>query len=124
MAAADQEKIRSRVGVGNWLLARQFGLDLARYGYPMADDRDFTARQLTLARREGEFLIDVERLRQTPQSAEEREVRRSAEMAQLREFAMQLMTVRQSPVWRTVERLDSARKRLTRAATLLLNCFH
>src|SRR5260221_2006887 len=29
MEAADQEKILGRVGIGNWLLARQFGLDLA-----------------------------------------------------------------------------------------------
>jgi hypothetical protein len=123
--AADQEKIRDRVGTGNWLLGTLFALDLARYGYPLADPRDFTERQLTLAHDEAEFLAEVDwpnpRGRQNEPEAQ---VRREAEMTHLRELAMQLMTVRESPIWRTVERLDVGRRALSRVAALLLHIFH
>jgi hypothetical protein len=114
MQAADEEKIRHRVGMGNWLLAREFDLDLRRYGYPMADDDDFTERQLSVARQELEFQGDIDRLIQAPRGRELVALRQAAEIARLRVLATELMTVRRSPVWRTVERLDRMRRFLLR----------
>jgi Sulfotransferase family len=112
---ADDDKIRHRVGTGNWLLAREFDLDLARYGYPMARDEDFSRRQLDAARQEMAYRNDIHRLRGQVNGEEFLACRVAAELARLRELAMELMTVRQSPVWRTVERLDRMRRLLRRA---------
>jgi hypothetical protein len=125
MAAGDEQKIRRRVGVGNWVLAREFDLDLSRYGYPMADDGEFSDPQLALAKQEIRFQIDIDRLDRAPQSEKASEIRRSAEIAaiqsQLRELSMEFATVSRSPVWRTVKRLDRARRMLSRAAAVALN---
>ena len=116
LRAEDEERIGQRVGLGNWLLAKEFDLDLGRYGYLMAADGDFSARQLTVAREELAFRTDLERLSHDAASKEMIALRQAAEMARLRRLEMELMTVRQSPVWRTVERLDRIRRRLLRAA--------
>jgi hypothetical protein len=112
---ADEEKIRRRVGLGNWLLSREFDLDLGRYGYLMAGNDDFTERQRAVAQQELEFQTDIDRLMQAPRGQELIAQRQAREMAQLRVLAMELMTVRQSPVWRTVERLDRVRRFFLRA---------
>jgi hypothetical protein len=116
LRADDEERIRQRVGLGNWLLAKEFGLDLGRYGYPMAADGDFSARQLTVARQELAFCSDLERLSHDAASKEMITLRQAAEVARLRRLEMELMTVRRSPVWRTVERLDRIRRRFVRAS--------
>jgi len=110
MEAADEEKIRRRVGLGNWLLSQEFDLDLSRYGYLMAADNDFTEQQLTVAQQELELHADIDRLMRVPSGQELIAQRQGGEIAQLRALAMELMTVRQSPVWRTVERLDRVRR--------------
>jgi Sulfotransferase family len=112
---AEEVKIRRRVGVGNWLLAREFGLDLARYGYLLTADDDFTGEQLGLARQELAYGGDIECLRRRANSTGLMASREAGELARLRDLAMELMTVRQSPVWRTVERLDRIRRLLPRA---------
>ncbi len=104
----DEERIRRRVGLGNWLLSKEFGLDLERYGYLMAADGDFSARQLAVAWQELAFRTDLERL---SHDTEMIALRQRAEVARLRRLEMELTTVRQSPVWRTVERLDRIRRR-------------
>ena len=114
--AEDEERIRQRVGLGNWLLAKEFGLDLERYGYLMAADGDFSTRQLMVAREELAFQADLERLSHEPASTEMTALRQAAEVTRLRRMEMELMTVRQSPVWRTVERLDRIRRRFWRAS--------
>jgi hypothetical protein len=114
MEAADEEKIRRRVGLGNWLLSQEFDLDLGRYGYLMAVDNDFTERQLTVAQDELEFQTDIDRLMHVPRGQELIAQRQASEIARLRVLAMELMTVRQSPVWRTVERLDRVRRFILR----------
>jgi len=106
----DEEKIRCRVGAGNWLLAHEFGLELARYGYLMAGDDNFSRRQLDAARQELAYRSDVERLRQHAGGKELVAAREAAEIARLHRLAMELSTVRQSPVWRVVERLDRIRR--------------
>jgi hypothetical protein len=121
ISADDEQKLRRRVGVGNWILAREFDLNLRRYGYPMAEDGEFDGQQLELAQQEIRFQTDIDRLRRLPQSEKALEIRRVAEIfaiqSQLREFA----TVSRSPVWRTVRRLDRARRLLSRAAAVVLN---
>jgi hypothetical protein len=121
ISADDERKLRRRVGVGNWILAREFDLNLRRYGYPMAEDGEFDGQQLELAQQEIRFQTDIDRLRRLPQSEKALEIRRVAEIfaiqSQLREFA----TVSRSPVWRTVRRLDRARRLLSRAAAVVLN---
>jgi hypothetical protein len=112
---ADEDKIRRRVGAGNWLLAREFGLDLVRYGYVMAGDEDFTPQQLGLARQELAYSSDIDRLRRSANGSELIASRAAAELSRLRELAMELTNVRRSPVWRMVERLDRIRRLFRRA---------
>ena len=122
---ADEEKIRRRVGVGNWVLAREFDLDLEHYGYLMAEDGEFSDCQLAFAQQEIRFQADIDELRGLPQSEKASEIRRSAEIvamqSQLRELSMEFATVSRSPVWRTVKRLDNARRFFSRAAAVALN---
>lgn len=123
--SADEEKIRRRVGVGNWVLAREFNLDLERYGYLVADDGEFSDCQLAFAQQEIRFQADIDGLRRLPQSEKASEIRRSAEIvamqSQLRELSTEFATVSRSPVWRAVKRLDSARRFFSRAAAVALN---
>jgi hypothetical protein len=127
MGRAEEQQIRRRVGVGNWLLAREFDLDLKRYGYLLAEERDLDGQQLAAAQREIRFNSDMDRLRRMPQSETASELRRSAEIvavqARLRELSQEFAEVSRSPVWRTVKRLDSARRMLSRAAALALSLF-
>ena len=116
LRADDEERIRQRVGLGNWLLAKEFGLDLVRYGYLMAADNNFSALQLAVAREELAFRTDLERLSHDAASKEMIALRQATEVARLRRLEMELMTVRRSPVWRTVERLDRIRRRFLRAS--------
>jgi hypothetical protein len=111
----EEDKICRRVGVGNWLLAREFDLDLARYGYPMASDEDFTHWQLSAARQELAYRSDIDELRGRANGKALVADREAGEVARLRGLAMELMAVRQSPVWRTVERFDRIRRLLRRA---------
>jgi hypothetical protein len=112
---AEDEKISRRVGVGNWLLAREFDLDLARYGYPVASDNDFTQWELSAARQELAYRNDIDQLHRNANGKNLIADRSAGEVSRLRGLAMELMTVRQSPVWRTVERLDRIRRLLRRA---------
>ena len=114
---AEEDKIRRRVGNSNWLLAQEFDLDLGRYGYLMARDGDFVRRQLEVARPELAYRGDVDRLRRQVNGNELIAFRQAGEVARLRELAMELMTVRESPVWRTVERLDRIRRLVLSALT-------
>lgn len=127
MGRAEEQQIRRRVGIGNWLLAREFDLDLKGYGYLLAEERDLDGQQVEAAQREIRFNSDMDRLRQMPQSETASELRRSAEIvavqARLRELSQEFAEVSRSPVWRTVRRLDSARRMLSRAAALALSLF-
>jgi hypothetical protein len=124
MRPSDEMKIRQRIETGNWLLAREFALDLAGYGYPLAQGYQLSRRQLALAEREFAFERDTERLHRMPDIEAALEIRRSAEIralqAQLRQMAGELDTVGSSPVWRTVKRLERARRFVSRAATTVL----
>jgi len=121
LSAIDEEQIRRRIGTGNWLLARQFDLPLARYGYPMAEDHAFSARELAMAKHELAFQADLDRLRSFPQSSERVETRWAAEVARLQTSERELALVSQSPVWRSVKRLDDVRRLIARAATVALS---
>jgi hypothetical protein len=124
LSAADERQIRNRVEMGNWLLARDFALDLERLGYPMPDEKR-RPRQLSLAKEEFRYLREIERLRRSRQAADALEVRRSAEIAALRsrlhDATAELDAVGCSPVWRTVRRIDGARRSLSRAAAIILS---
>jgi hypothetical protein len=124
LSEADELKIAKRVRVGNWVLARDFGLDLERWGYPLPDKALSTA-QLDLAEQELRYRQAIDGLHRAEQSADAVELRRSAEVAALRsrlhELAAELDTVSTSPVWRTVRRIDGARRSLSRAAAVILS---
>jgi hypothetical protein len=124
MRPADEAKIRQRVDIGNWLLAREFRLDLGCYGYPLAKGHELSGRRLALAEQEFAFDREAERLRGAPSGEAALEVRRSAELvalrAQLRQMANELETVGRSPVWRTVKLIEGARRLLLRAAAMAL----
>jgi hypothetical protein len=121
LSAVDEEHMRRSVGTGNWLLARQFDLPLGRYGYPVAEDGAFSARELAVAKRELCFQADLDRLRSSPPSSEQVEARWAAEVARLQTSERELARVSQSPVWRSVKRLDGARRLVARAATAALS---
>jgi len=78
--------------------------------------RRFSARQLALAPEEHAVRTDLERLSHDVASKEMIALRQAAEVARLRRLETELMTVRRSPVWRTVERLDRIRRRFLRAS--------
>jgi hypothetical protein len=124
LSAEDERKIGERVEIGNWLLARDFGLDLKRWGY-LLPDQALSAEQLDLAKQALRYRRVIERLRRAEQSADAIELRRSAEVVALRsrlqQVAAELDTVGASPVWRTVRRIDSMRRSLSRAAAVLLS---
>jgi hypothetical protein len=63
LQATDDHRLRRHIGLGNWLLAREFDLDLARYGYPVMDVSDFNAAELTLAEERLHLASDLARLR-------------------------------------------------------------
>jgi hypothetical protein len=123
MPAADEAKICQRVGISNWLLAREFGLDLARYGYPLAQEHELGERRLVLAEEQFAFDREAARLRGTSRSERVLELRRSAEItalrAQLHEMADQLDLVSASPVWHAVKRVENVRRSLLRAAAMI-----
>lgn len=110
LQAEDEEKIRRRVGTGNWLVAQEFGIDLARYGYLLADDSDFTEPQLSVAKDELAYRRDIDRLGSRERSKDLAASRDAAEIARLREVSFELATLRRSPVWRAVERLEHIRR--------------
>ena len=122
--AEDEEQLRLRIGVGNWVLAREFGLDLDRYGYPMTETGEFDERQLALARQEMVFPHDGARSLE-PEGGDTSDMRHTLEIlslqSHLREVSMELATVGRSPVWRSVKRLDRARRSLNQAAALVLS---
>ncbi len=121
----DDERIRRQVGTGNWLLAREFCLDLKRYGYPWVDAQNFTACQLALAEQATAYRTDVAQLRGLGDSADTLEMRRATEImsiqTRLNQLASEMAVVGQSPVWQIVKRLDSARRILSRAAAVALH---
>jgi hypothetical protein len=120
----EEKQICHRVAVGNWLLARDFGLDLERWGYPCADESR-CAEQLMLARHEQRYHRDIEGLCHAAHSQPALEIRRSAEIVALRSrlqhLAAELDAVGGSPVWRTVRFIDGARRSLSRAAASILS---
>ena len=122
--AEEEEQLRVRIGVGNWVLAREFGLDLDRYGYPMTETGEFDERQLALARQEMVFPHDGARSLE-PEGGDTSDMRHTLEIlslqSHLREVSMELATVGRSPVWRSVKRLDRARRSLNQAAALVLS---
>jgi len=114
LSAEDEQAIRRRVGIGNWLVAHELGLDLARYEYPLASDDDLTEQQLGAAKEELAYREDIGRLHRCDNGKELVAAREVGEIARLRELTVELATVRQSPVWRMVERLDRVRRMLVR----------
>jgi hypothetical protein len=124
LSAQDEQMIGQRVKVGNWLLARDFGLDLERWGYLLPNEA-LSREQLNLAEQQSRYRRAIEGLQRAEQSPDAIELRRSAEVAALRsrlhDVAAQLDTVSASPVWRTVRRIDGARRSLSRAAAVILN---
>jgi hypothetical protein len=124
LSAQDEQMIGQRVKVGNWLLARDFGLDLERWGYLLPNEA-LSLEQLNLAEQQSRYRRAIEGLHRAEQSPDAIELRRSAEVAALRsrlhDVAAQLDTVSASPVWRTVRRIDGARRSLSRAAALILS---
>jgi hypothetical protein len=122
MRPADEAKIRRRVDTGNWLLAREFGLDLERYGYPLIKGHDLAKRQLSASEQQSAFERDTARRRTMPRSEAVLDVRRAAEMAalrsQLNEMASELDRVSGSPVWRAVKHIEGVRHILMRAAAM------
>jgi hypothetical protein len=123
LSPADEQKIRQRVEIGNWLLVRDFGLDLERWGYPLPNET-VSPEQLKIAEQELHFRHSMEALHQAGQSAEAVELRRSAEIASLRsrlqDIGCELDRVGASPIWRAVRRIDGARRSLSRAAAMIL----
>jgi hypothetical protein len=123
---AAEEKIRHRVEIGNWLLARDFGLDLRRWGYQIADEQ-LRPQQLELAEAECRYQTDMDRLRSGQKSPEEFEIRRATEVAALRSrlyhLTAELETVSRSPVWRTVRRVDGALRFMSHATAVILGLF-
>jgi hypothetical protein len=119
MRPEDEEKICQQVDLGNRLIAEEFRLDLARYGYPLADGYDLTEDRLAAAKQE--FSAAARELSHEEPLAEETvEVHRSAEIVALRarlaELVNELEKVGHSPVWRIVKRIENARRVLVRVA--------
>jgi hypothetical protein len=124
LSAQDEQKIGQRVKIGNWLLARDFGLDLKRWGY-LLPDQALSPKQLDLAAQALRYRRVIAGLRRAEQSADAIELRRTAEVVALRsrlqQVAAELDTVGASPIWRTVRRIDGVRRSLSRAAAVLLS---
>jgi hypothetical protein len=122
MAPADEAKVRERVGVGNWLLAQEYDLDLQRYGYPLANDAAAGRHQIGLARQQYAFEREIAALRNGADTDAEIARRRRAEISalrrQLRDVVSQLDHVSASPVWRVVRLIENGRQRLRRAAAM------
>jgi hypothetical protein len=115
MRPADEGKIGERVDIGNWLLDREFRLDLERYGYPLAKEPELSGLQLALSGQEAALKRNAEWLDSTPPDEAALGVHRSAEILALRvqmpQMASQLQTVGRSPVWRVVKGIEDARRR-------------
>jgi hypothetical protein len=123
MQPTDERQILRRVGIGNWLLAQEFGLDLERYGYPLGSQHELSSRQLRLAERQLAFGRDTARLRGRASDAGAAELSRYAELAVLRaeldKAVSELAFVSNSPVWRTVKRVENVRHYVLRAAAMI-----
>jgi hypothetical protein len=118
MCSADERKIRERVEIGNRLLAREFRLELERYGYPLAKAHEVTEEQSAFAARE--FIVEPKG--EIPRAKAPLEVHRGAEIlalrTQLAQLRSELERVGRSPIWRTVKRIESMRRLLLRTAAI------
>jgi hypothetical protein len=98
--------LRRHIGLGNWLLAREFDLDLERYGYPMMDVGDFNAAELGLAEEEFNFARHLARVPEGWKGEHAAKQRPEAEVISMRARLAEFAAVSQSPVWRVVSVLD------------------
>jgi hypothetical protein len=106
LQASDDDRLRRHIGLGNWLLAREFDLDLSRYGYPIMDVGDFNAAELGLAEEEFNFAHDLVRLLEGRTGEHAAKQRLEAEVISMRARLAEFAAVSQSPVWRAVSVLD------------------
>jgi hypothetical protein len=122
---ADEEQIRHRVEIGNRLLAGEFQLDLAGYGYLLANGHEPIRNRLRSVEQEFSLERDADPLHGRPHDEVVPHVHRSAEIlalrTQLAQLASELETVGRSPVWRTVKRIEGARRILSRAAAMVFS---
>ena len=141
----DVEDLRRRVGIGNRLLDRAFGLNLQRYDYLLADDGELERTDLSLNATLSGFSRYVDMLQTSSDSKRalmdskrasmkaERAVLRSAEVearnavlqnelaeakAQLQRLAAELASIRQSVSWRITRPLRRVRGLLAKEPRL------